>query len=148
MWTGLRRGATQPKSAAKLGLMTPIRIQWALAAVFFVLGGWALVAPQSVIDLAFLPKFRQGGEILPFAVACFGSQGMISGLFAAFSRFTRTTFLAYGIALLPFFWFDWWFTFVHPVFTLVGLLDAVGNVIMLALCVMGWRALKPAAAAA
>jgi hypothetical protein len=142
------RGATRTAPAAKLAAMTPTRIQWALAAVFFVLGGWALVAPQSVIDLAFLPKFRSGGEILPFAVACFGSQGVISGLFAAFSRFTRTTFLAYGVALLPFFWFDWWFTFVHPVFTAVGLLDAVGNVIMLVLCVMGWRALKPGAAAA
>ena len=66
---------------------------------------------------------------------------MISGLFAGFSRFTRTTFLAYGVALLPFFLFNFWFTFVDPVFTLVGLLDAAGNLIMLALCVAGYRRL-------
>ena len=114
-------------------------IQWLIAAVFFVLGGWALLAPQNVIDLTFLPQYRTGTDILPFAVACFGAQAMISGLFAAFSRFTRTTFLAYGVALLPFFVFNWWFTFVDPVFTKVGLLDAVGNVVMLALCVIGWR---------
>jgi hypothetical protein len=114
-------------------------IQWAIAAVFFVLGGWALIAPQSVIDLAFLPEYRVGTPVLPFAIACFGAQAMISGLFAAFSRFTRTTFLAYGLALLPFFAFNWWFTFVDPVFTTVGLLDAAGNAIMLALCVVGWR---------
>lgn len=114
-------------------------IQWGIAAVFFILGGWALLAPASVIELTFLPEYRPGTRILPFAVACFGAQAMISGLFAAFSRFTRTTFLAYGIALLPFFAFNYWFTFVDPVFTKLGLLDAAGNVVMLALCVVGWR---------
>ena len=119
--------------------MTVRGIQWAIASVFFILGGWALLAPQSVIDLTLLPAYRVGTPILPFAVACFGAQALIAGLFAAFSRFTRATFLAYGIALLPFFAFDWWFTFVDPVFTSLGLLDAVGNVVMLALCVIGWR---------
>ncbi|HYJ29686.1 MAG TPA: hypothetical protein VEW25_05020 [Allosphingosinicella sp.] len=123
--------------------MTVRQIQWAIAAVFFVLGGWALLAPQSVIDLALLPEYRTGTPILPFAIACFGAQAMISGLFAAFSRFTRATFLAYGIALLPFFVFNWWFTFVDPVFTWVGLADAVGNAIMLALCAVGWRKAGP-----
>ena len=115
------------------------QIQCGIAAVFFVLGGWALLAPRSVIELTFLPQYRTGTPILAFAVACFGAQAMISGLFAAFSRFTRATFLAYGIALLPFFAFNAWFTFVDPVFTMMGLLDAVGNVVMLALCVMGWK---------
>lgn len=119
--------------------MTVRRIQWAIAAVFFILGGWALLAPQSVIDLTFLPQYRVGTPILPFAIACFGAQAMIAGLFAAFARFTRATFLAYGIALLPFFVFNWWFTFVDPVFTRLGLLDALGNVVMLAMCVAGWR---------
>lgn len=117
-------------------------IQGAIAAVFFILGGWALIAPQSVIDLAFLPEYRVGTPILPFVVACFGAQAMISGLFAAFSRFTRATFLAYGIALLPFFLFNWWFTFVDPVFTSLGLLDAAGNAIMLVMCIVGWRTAK------
>jgi hypothetical protein len=119
--------------------MTVRQIQWALASVFFILGGWALLAPRSVIELTFLPEYRTGTRILPFAVACFGAQAMISGLFAAFSRFTRATFLAYGIALLPFFVFNWWFTFVDPVFTLLGLIDAAGNAAMLALCAIGWR---------
>lgn len=119
--------------------MTPKRIQLGIASVFFILGGWALLAPRSVIDLCFLPEYRTGTAILPFAIACFGAQAMISGLFAAFSRFTRTTFLAYGVALIPFFAFNAWFTFVDPVFTWVGLLDALGNAVMLALCVPGWR---------
>jgi hypothetical protein len=115
------------------------KIQWAIASVFFILGGWALVAPRSVIELALLPEYRTGTAILPFAVACFGAQAMIAGLFAAFARFTRATFLAFGLALLPFFAFDYWFTFVDPVFTRIGLVDAAGNAIMLALCVAGWR---------
>jgi len=119
--------------------MTPKRIQSGIASVFFILGGWALLAPQSVIDLCFLPEYRTGTAILPFAIACFGAQAMISGLFAAFSRFTRATFLAYGIALIPFFAFNAWFTFIDPVFTWVGLLDALGNAVMFALCVLGWR---------
>jgi predicted lysophospholipase L1 biosynthesis ABC-type transport system permease subunit len=52
-----------------------------------------------------------------YVAACFGAQAMISGLLAAFGRFARATFLAYGIALLPSFAPKRWFTFVDPVFT-------------------------------
>ena len=100
--------------------MTTRHIQWMIAAVFFVLGGWALVAPRSVIALTLLPEHQIDAPILPFVVACFGAQAMISGLFAAFAGFT----------------------FVEPVFTMVGLLDAVGNVVMLGLCAVGWRKAK------
>jgi len=70
-------------------------------------------------------------------------QALIAGLFAAFSRFTRATFLAYGLALIPFFYVDWRFMVVEPMLTPVGLLDAVGNFIMLGLCVLGWRRAGP-----
>ena len=119
--------------------VTVRRIQWALASIFFVLGGWALIAPRSVIELTLLPQYRTGATILPFMVGCFGAQAIISGIFAAFSVFTRRTFLVYGIALLPFFGFNYWFTIVDPVFTKLGLADAAGNAIMLALCVLGWK---------
>ena len=92
--------------------MTVRQIQWGIAAVFFILGGWALVAPRSVIELTFLPEYRPG----PGATGATGAA-----------------------ATLPFFAFNWWFTFVEPVFTWLGLLDAVGNVVMLGLCVLGWR---------
>lgn len=125
--------------------LDPVLIQRGVAAVFFVLGSWALFAPRSVIDLTLLPQYRLADPILAFCVACFGAQAMISGLFAAFSRFTRATFLAYGVALIPFFGFNVWFTFIDPVFTWVGLIDAVGNAVMLVLCVLGWRACEPSA---
>ena len=120
--------------------MSARSIQFAIASVFFVLGGWALFLPQSVIDLTIRPEFVSGSDFERFAVACFGAQALISGLFAAFARFTRTTFLAYGIALLPFLAFNYWFFVVEPVLTAIGLLDLVGNVVMLGLCVLGYRA--------
>ncbi|MEP1658669.1 hypothetical protein [Parasphingorhabdus sp.] len=120
-------------------MMTPQRIQWFIALVFFILGGWATFFPQHVIDTVFLPEYRMEGRILPFMMACFGAQALLAGLFAAFSKFTSTTFLVYGIALLPFFGFNYYFTIHDPVFTTMGLIDALGNIIMLALCYAGWK---------
>lgn len=119
--------------------MSVKQIQWALAAVFFILGGWCLVSPASVMALTIRPEYRSDDFIALFLVSCFGAQAILAGLFAAFSRFTKTTFLAYGLALIPFFVFDYWFFAVKPVLTLVGMLDAVGNLVMLGLCALGWR---------
>ena len=123
-------------------LLTPQRIQYGIAAVFFVLGGWATFFPQSVIDTVFLPEFRNADGPLAFVMACFGAQALLAGLFAAFSRFTATTFLVYALALLPFFAFNWYFTVRDPVFNLMGLIDAVGNIIMFALAILGWWRLR------
>jgi hypothetical protein len=114
-------------------------IQYLIGSVFFVLGGWCLVALGMVVELCIQPAYRSDTFLVNFSVACFGAQAMISGLFASFSRFTKTTFIAYGLGLLPFFAFNYWFYFVEPVLTPVGLLDFAGNIIMLILCVMGWR---------
>lgn len=114
-------------------------IQYLLASVFLVLGGWCLISPASVMALTITPAYQSDAPIVPILVGAFGAQALIAGLFAAFSRFTRTTFLAYGIGLLPFFVFDYWFYAVVPMLTPLGLADAAGNLIMLALCVIGWR---------
>ena len=115
-------------------------IQWWLASVFVVLGSWCLVSPGSVLTLTITPVYQSDAPIVPSLSGAFGAQALIAGLFAAFSRFERQTFLAYGIGLLPFFVFDYWFYEVVPMLTWVGLIDAVGNVVMLAACVAGWRA--------
>lgn len=73
--------------------------------------------------------------MLCLTITCFGAQACHSGLFAATSRFTRTTFFAFGIALPPFLVFDYWFTRVVPVFNNFGMLDLVGNIFMLGLCI-------------
>ena len=75
-------------------------------------------------------------------MGAFGAQACIAGLFAVTARFTAATFLAYAVALLPFFVFDWWFYAEEPLFNTLILLDVAGNVVMLALCIQGWRLLQ------
>jgi hypothetical protein len=123
--------------------MSVIAIQRLIAAVFIVLGGWAMFDPRSAIELGLQPEYREGAG-MGFAVGCFGAQALIAGLFAATARFTRATFLAYGVMLVGFLIFDYWFWAVEPVLTTLGAaLDGLGNLIMLALCGMGWRAAGP-----
>ncbi len=110
-----------------------------IAAVFIVLGGWCLLSPSSVLNLTITERYRSDAPIVLIMTAAFGAQAIIAGTFAAFARFTRATFAAYGIILLPFFLFDYWFYAVEPMLTKIGLLDAVGNVTMLVLCYIGWR---------
>ena len=86
------------------------------------------------------PAYRSEAPIVPILMGAFGAQALIAGTFAAFSQFTKRTFIAYGVVLLPFFAFDYYFYAVEPMLTEVGLLDAAGNLIMLALCYLGWRA--------
>lgn len=119
--------------------MSAIAAQRVIAAIFFILGGWALVDPRSAIELGLRPEYRQGAG-MGFAVGCFGAQALIAGLFAATAQFTRTTFAAYGVMLIGFLAFDYWFWAVVPVLTTLGAaLDGIGNLIMMALCWIGWR---------
>jgi hypothetical protein len=97
-----------------------------------------LLAPDAVIALTVLAEAQRFDTLTLVTVGAFGAQAVLAGLFAASSVFTRWTFLAYGIALLPFFVFDWWFYAVTPVFNELILLDAGGNVIMLAVCIRGY----------
>lgn len=113
--------------------------QYLIGAVFLVLGGWALLFPSSVIDMAIRPEFHSADYLTTFTMACFGAQACLFALVAFTAVFTRRTFLAYGIALLPFFAFNYYFYLEVPLLTEIGLLDFVGNSIMLALCWHGWR---------
>ena len=119
--------------------MTALTAQRLIAAVFVMLGGWAMAAPHSAIAIGLRPEFREGAG-MAFAVGCFGAQALIAGLFAATARFTRVTFAAYGVMLIGFLAFDYWFWAVEPVLTNLGAaLDGGGNLIMLGLCWAGWR---------
>jgi hypothetical protein len=119
--------------------ITSKHVQYALASVFVVLGGWCLASPSSVLALAIRPEFQSDAPIVPILIGAFGAQALIAGLFAALSEFKKRTFLAYGVALLPFFVFDWYFYYQEPMLTEVGMLDALGNIFMLGLCWLGWR---------
>jgi hypothetical protein len=118
------------------------RLQWLIAAVFFILGGWCLVAPASVMELTVRDAYRSEHPMVLISLGAFGAQAVLAGLFAALSRFTRWTFLGFGFAVLPFFAFDWWFYAVEPIFNELILLDAAGNAILISLCARGYSLLR------
>lgn len=120
--------------------MTVRTAQWMIAAVFLALGGWALLAPGSVIDLAITPEYRANTFFTRFIMACFGAQAVLFGVMALVVRFTPKAFLVFAFLLLPFFVFNWYFHYEVPVLTTIGMLDFAGNVTMLVLAIIGWRA--------
>lgn len=114
--------------------------QLLIAVPFIVLGGWALLSPSTVQLVAFRPEVRLDARILNVSLGAFGAQALLGGLFILTSRFSRWSFLAYGIALLPFFGFNYWFLYVEPLFSAGMVIDFAANLAMLGFCVAGWRA--------
>ena len=122
--------------------MTALTAQRLIASVFLILGGWALFAPQSVIELAITPEYRDTGFLTRFAMACFGAQACIFGIMSLVVRYTSTGFLVFAGVLLPFFVFDWYFHSFVPVLNSIGMVDLLGNLVMFGLAIFGWRQAK------
>jgi hypothetical protein len=116
--------------------------QFLIAAVFLALSGWALLAPASVIDLAVTEAYRGSTFLTRFAMACFGAQAVLFGLITLVTRWTARSFAVFAVLLLPFFGFNYWFHHEVPVLTSIGMLDFAGNVTMLVLAIIGWRAAR------
>lgn len=127
--------------------MTAQYLQRALALIFLGLGGWCLLAPGQVETLVLRPEFVVGNATSALLMGCFGAQAVLAGIAIWFSRFTARTFLVFGIAgSVPFFCFNYYFYFVRAMFTPWMLLDFIGNVGILALCLAGWRLARREAA--
>lgn len=120
--------------------------QFLIAAVFLVLGGWCLFAPANVIALAITEAYRDSTYLTRFTMACFGAQAVLFGLMALVTRWSARSFAIFAALLLPFFGFNYWFHYREPVLTSIGMLDFAGNVTMLVLAVLGWRAARAEAA--
>lgn len=116
--------------------------QLLIAAVFLLLGGWSLFAPASVIELAITPAYRDSSFLTRFTMACFGAQAVLFGLMALVTRWNARSFAVFAVLLLPFFGFNYWFHYEVPVLTSIGMLDFAGNVTMLVLAILGWRAAR------
>lgn len=114
------------------------RWQLLIALVFLGLGGWCLIAPMTVIELTVRPEHQTALRLTAVTIGAFGAQAMLVGLVSATARFTARTFLALGLAMLPFFVFDWWFYSVEPLFNELILLDVAGNLAMAGACARSW----------
>lgn len=116
--------------------------QFLIAAVFLALGGWALFAPASVIELAVTQAYQDSNFLTRFTMACFGAQAVLFGLIALVTQWSARSFFVFAVLLLPFFGFNYWFHYQVPVLTSIGMLDFAGNVTMLILAILGWRAAR------
>jgi hypothetical protein len=116
--------------------------QFLIAVVFLILGGWALFAPASVIELAVTEAYRDSTYLTRFVMACFGAQAVLFGLMALLTHWNARSFALFGVILLPFFGFNYWFHYREPVLTSIGMLDFAGNAVMLVLAFLGWRATR------
>jgi len=121
--------------------MQPRHIQRLISAPYFVLGGWCLFAPGMVERLTIAADYQHLSATSALLIGCFGAQAVLGGLFIWFSTWQRITFLVYAIALLPFFWFNYWFVFEVPVFNRWMMLDFGANAAMLGLSLWGWKRL-------
>ena len=122
--------------------MTARLAQYYIALVFLGLGGWCLVAPASVIELALTEPHRDTSFIMRFTMACFGAQAVMFGIMALVTKWRAPAFAAFAVVLIPFFWFNYHFHYVEPVLTSIGMLDFAGNLTMLIACIVGWRAAR------
>ncbi len=119
--------------------MTSKHVQYALAAIFLGLGGWCLVAPQSVEMLVFKPGYQHMSATSQLLFGCFGAQAVLAGVLIATSDFRPSTFLIFGVlGSAPFFVFNYYFYFIQEMFTQWMLLDFAGNIGILSTCLLGY----------
>ena len=116
--------------------------QFLIAAVFLMLGGWALFAPASVIALAVTEAYQDNTFLTRLTMACFGAQAVLFGLMTLVVQWSARSFAVFAVLLLPFFGFNYWFHYEVPVLNSIGMLDFAGNVTMLVLAIAGWRAAR------
>ncbi|MEM6475851.1 MAG: hypothetical protein AAF687_06760 [Pseudomonadota bacterium] len=122
--------------------MTARICQFTIAAVFLILGGWALFAPGSVIDLGFTEAYRENTFVTRFIMACFGAQAVMFGIMALVVKWRARAFAVFAVVLIPFFGFNWYFHHEMPVFTQYGAIDFAGNLTMFIACLVGYRAAR------
>ncbi|KAK3899710.1 hypothetical protein C8A05DRAFT_36663 [Staphylotrichum tortipilum] len=112
-------------------LETVRRLQTAIATAYTTLGAWCLVHPYSVIALGFTPKYVAMSNATTYLFTrCFGAQAMTCGLVLGTSDMTAFSFTAFGLAMIPYIGWNFWFSGIGPSRGMVNSLmwlDFVGN---------------------
>ncbi len=74
-----------------------------------------LVHPYSVIALGFTPKYIAMSNATTYLFTrCFGAQAMTCGLLLGTSEMTAFSFTAFGLAMLPYIGWNFWFSGIGP----------------------------------
>jgi hypothetical protein len=96
--------------------MKSFHIRRLIALPYLILGSWCLLAPKMVEQMTVTSDYQHLSATSALFIGCFGAQAVLGGIFVWFSEWQRRTFLVYAVALLPFFWFNYWFVFEVPIF--------------------------------
>ena len=90
-----------------------------------------LLHPSSVITLGFTPPYAaMCNWTTSLMMRCFGAQAMTCGLLLGTSTMTASSFRAFGLAMIPFLFYNFWFSGVGPapgVLTSLLALEVLGN---------------------
>ncbi|KAJ5376669.1 hypothetical protein N7509_013555 [Penicillium cosmopolitanum] len=106
------------------------RIQRLMAVGYSGMGSWCLLFPSTVIGLSLVPKYATTEYTPTLLMRCFGAQATTCGVLLGTANMTPKSFVAFGLAMIPYLGFNYWFG-VGPgkgVFTSLLWLDFVGNV--------------------
>ena len=91
-----------------------------------------MLAPSFCERAFLLAKYRTGSPVTKALYIGFGSQAVLTGSLLFMGSFSKEAIMIFGlIGSIPFFVFDWYFVFVEPISTPIGLIDAVGNLFIL-----------------
>ncbi|KAJ3036597.1 hypothetical protein HK097_003797 [Rhizophlyctis rosea] len=132
--------------------LTPTNI---IALPFLLGGSWCLIHPSSVLRYATNPKFlprqpphlqtpdqSQAHRAAKFTLRCFGCQALLVSVCLLTMKPTKLFYKVFGGALVPFFVFDFLAVRTGALNVVGGVLDGLGNVVMLAACWIGWRSIR------
>ncbi|KAK5652147.1 hypothetical protein OQA88_10789 [Cercophora sp. LCS_1] len=112
-------------------LETVRRVQTAMATAYTTMGAWCLLHPSSVLALGFTPPYYAICNVTTsLFTRCFGAQAMTCGLVLGTSTMTSFSFTAFGLAMIPYIGWNYWFG-IGPgkgMVTSLMWMDFIGNV--------------------
>lgn len=120
-------------------------IQRTMGSVFTGMGAVTMLFPKEVALLSFSKEFLGDQGItapLQLVMQCFGSQATLCGLLILSSEFTAQTYQTFGLAMIPYFVFDFYFWYKGSLTNFGAVGDAVGNAIFSFCCFLGYKQLS------
>ena len=119
--------------------------QSVMGGAFTMMGVTTMLFPRQILELSFNKRFLS--DLSPtksetLLTSCFGAQASLCGMLILSSTFTKKTYKYFGIAILPFFVFDYYFWQIEALTTFGAVGDLAGNVLFSLCCYFGYQEAK------
>jgi len=124
------------------GQAAPRTPQIVMGACWTAMGAACVVFPEQVLRLSLSPKVLPEGKkekdpSLQLMTQCFGAQAVMCGILLCSSKLDSRGYAIWGLALLPFFWFDYSFWKRGTLTTFGAAGDLAGNLVFMACSAVG-----------